>query len=372
MGAIISMADLLLTTDLDETQRHYAATLRQSGRGLLATLNDILDFSKLEAGRFDLQLEAFDFRDLMASAAEAMRVRATEKGLDFTLELASDCPEVAKGDQLRIRQLLSNLSDNAVKFTEKGSVRIAVSRVQDAPGVLMRIDVSDTGIGISDEQRGRLFEPFTQASRSIAPKFGGTGLGLAIARRLAETMGGRIECKSEPDVGTTFTFWVPLEEAKAEALAPEQEPQLGPQSALIGHVLIVEDNATNQMLIAAYLDKFGLTHETVDNGLKGLEAVQTGRFDLVLMDVMMPVMDGLEATRKIRKLATSQAKIPILALTAHAMEGDRETYLDAGMNDYLTKPINAHEMFFALAEHLDCGLGQSDSQADKLSATGAA
>ena len=357
MGAIISIADLLLSSKLDETQRHYAKTLQQSGRGLLAILNDILDFSKLEAGRFDLQREPFDFRKLMASISEGMRVRASEKGLACSLEIAPDCPEAVIGDQLRIRQLLSNLCDNAVKFTEKGSVRISVSRVADAPGVLLRVDVADSGIGLTQDQRVRLFEPFSQADASVASKYGGTGLGLATARRLAETMGGRIECQSEAGRGSVFTFWVPLEETSADALAAGgKATDAGPISALKGHVLMVEDNATNQMLIAAYLDKFGLTHQVAENGRVALEMLQAERYDLVLMDVMMPEMDGLEATRRIRKLDTALGSIPILALTANAMDGDRESYLEAGMDGYLSKPIDAHELFFAMAEHLESGL----------------
>jgi len=365
MGAIISMAELLLATDLDETQRLYAKTLQQSGRGLLAVLNDFLDFSKLEAGRLELQAEAFDFRKLMASVGEALRVRAEEKGLKFALDISSDCPEAVIGDQLRMRQLLSNLCDNAVKLTETGSVRIAVSRVREAPGLLIRIDVTDTGIGLTVEQRARLFEPYTQADRSIAPKYGGTGLGLSIARRLAQIMGGRLECRSSPGEGSTFTFWVPLRETGPEALAGGDDAgQERPVNALKGHVLVVEDNATNQMLIAAYLDKFGLTHETVANGREALDALGEGRFDLVLMDVMMPVMDGLDATRQIRALTGDAARIPIVALTANAMAGDRETYLDAGMDGYVSKPINAHELFFTMAEHLECGLKAEEERHD--------
>lgn len=356
MGAIISMAELLRATDLDETQRHYAETLQHSGRGLLAILNDILDFSKLEAGKYELQPAPFEFRQLLAGVGEALRVRAEERGLTSALEIAADCPAVVIGDQLRIRQLLSNLYDNAIKFTEAGSVAIRVSRVHEAPGLLLRFDVIDTGIGLSSKQQERLFEPYTQADRSISPKYGGTGLGLSIARRLAEAMGGRLECRSSEGAGSTFSLWVPLKEAGEDALQQTSGAR-GENSAnaLKGHVLIVEDNATNQMLIAAYLDKFGLSYATAANGREALEMLGQGAYDLVLMDVMMPEMDGLEATRRIRGLEGGHARIPIVALTANAMAGDRETYLEAGMDGYVSKPINAHDLFFAMAEHLQCG-----------------
>jgi CheY-like chemotaxis protein len=356
MGAIISMAELLRATDLDETQRHYAETLQHSGRGLLAILNDILDFSKLEAGKYELQPGPFDFRQLLAGVGEALRVRAEERELTSSLEIAADCPAVVIGDQLRIRQLLSNLYDNAIKFTEAGSVTIRVSRVHEAPGLLLRFDVIDTGIGLTAKQQERLFEPYTQADRSISLKYGGTGLGLSIARRLAEAMGGRLECRSSEGAGSTFSLWVPLKEADEDALAQTKGAR-GESSAnaLKGRVLIVEDNTTNQMLIAAYLDKFGLSHAMAANGREALEMLGQGAYDLVLMDVMMPEMDGLEATRQIRAHEGGHARIPIVALTANAMAGDRETYLEAGMDGYVSKPINANDLFFAMAEHLQCG-----------------
>jgi len=357
MGAIISMAELLRATKLDETQRHYAETLQHSGRGLLSILNDILDFSKLEAGRYELQPGPFDFRQLLAGVGEALRVRAEEKGLACSLDVASDCPAVVIGDQLRIRQLLTNLCDNAIKFTNEGSVAITVTRVHEAPGLLLRFDVTDTGIGLTAKQQERLFEPYTQADRTISPIYGGTGLGLSIARRLAEAMGGRLECRSSKDSGSTFSLWVPLKETDKDALRRrENSPGEGAASALKGHVLIVEDNATNQMLIAAYLDKFGLSHATAANGREALEMAQKSAFNLVLMDVMMPEMDGLEATRRIRELEGPAARMPIVALTANAMAGDRETYLEAGMDGYVSKPINAPDLFHSMAEHLECGL----------------
>ncbi len=353
LGAIISMADLLLGTGLDDRQRHYAETLEQSGRALLTVLNEILDYSKLDAGRFELETVNFDFAELMKSVGAELKARADDKGLASSLDIAEGCPANLSGDPVRIRQILNNLVDNALKFTESGSVRIRAGYGQDGDEIVLRFEIADTGIGLTTQQIKRLFEPYAQADSSVAVKYGGTGLGLSIAGHLAKLMGGELGCESTPNEGSMFWFTVRVRES-GKAMPSNEAPvaakaTMGP---LKGHMLIVEDNDINQMLIAAYLDQFGLTHEIAVNGQEAVTMVQKGKFDVVLMDIMMPVMDGMEATKHIRALEGPVAKVPIIALTANAMKGDRESYLAAGMDGYVSKPINAADLFEALSGHI--------------------
>jgi CheY-like chemotaxis protein len=353
LGAIISMADLLLGTGLNDRQRHYAETLEQSGRALLTVLNEILDFSKLEAGRFELEAVNFDFTDLMKSVGAELEARANDKGLTSSLDIAEGCPQNLHGDPVRIRQILNNLTDNALKFTETGSVRIRAGYGEDGDETILRFEVSDTGIGLTSQQITRLFEPYAQADSSVAVKYGGTGLGLSIAGHLAKMMGGELGCESTPNEGSMFWFTVRVRETGKAA--PSNEVPVASSAAigpLSGHMLIVEDNEINQMLIAAYLDQFGLTHDIAVNGQEAVTMVQDGKFDVVLMDIMMPIMDGLEATKHIRALEGEIAKVPIIALTANAMKGDREAYLAAGMDGYVSKPISAADLFTALTDHI--------------------
>lgn len=358
LGAIISMADLLLGTGLDDRQRHYAETLEQSGRALLTVLNEILDFSKLEAGRFDLEVVSFDFAELMKSVGAELEARANDKGLVSSFDIAEGCARQLRGDPVRLRQILNNLIDNALKFTETGSVRVRAGYGHDGDEIILRFEVCDTGIGLTAQQISCLFEPYAQADSSVAVKYGGTGLGLSIAGQLAKLMGGELGCESTPDEGSMFWFTVRVREAGAAAPASktqgsdEQGTAKADMGPLSGHMLIVEDNEINQMLIAAYLDQFGLTHEVAVNGQIAVKMVQESQFDVVLMDIMMPVMDGLEATKQIRALPGPQGKLPIIALTANAMKGDRETYLVAGMNGYVSKPISAADLFTALSQHI--------------------
>jgi len=358
MGAIISMADLLLATELDEKQRHYADTLRQSGRGLLAILNDILDYSKLSAGRFELENTRFDFTEFTASIEEGLTARAAAKGLKSSVEVTKGCPSLLVGDAVRLRQILNNLIDNALKFTQDGSVKVRIGYGADGPDIMMRFEVCDTGIGLSEAQRAKLFEPYTQGNASVGAKYGGTGLGLSIARHLAGMMDGDLNCDSIEDKGSVFWFTVRLRQAAPRRDAEHESNAGAPVEAvatapLKGHVLIVEDNEINQMLIQAYLDNFGLTHVTAGDGRTALDILGSTPVDLVLMDIMMPEMDGIETTKHIRALETSVAQIPIIALTANAMRGDRESYLAAGMNGYVSKPLSTSDLFTALSEHLD-------------------
>jgi CheY-like chemotaxis protein/nitrogen-specific signal transduction histidine kinase len=347
MGAVISMSELLLAGSLDGTPRRYAETISQSARSRLTVLNDLLDFSKLEAGRLELDRAAFDLHELVAGAGRELRARVADKGLESGVHVGMSCQRCVKADAARLRQVLTNLIDNAVKFTAAGSVHLHVN-AGDADGkLILRFDVTDTGIGVGEDQKGRLFQPYVQADRAVASQYGGTGLGLSIARRLVELMGGEIGCESVPGQGSLFWFTIRAERAAAPALSEARAP-----GGLSGHVLVVEDNAVNRMLIGAYLEEFGLTHDMVTTGAEALSCLADNTYDLVLMDIMMPGLDGVETTRRIRKLDEPTCEVPIVALTAHAMKGDREDYLAAGMDGYVSKPIRGRDLFAALVTYL--------------------
>ena len=348
MGAIISMAELLQQTALDETQKKYASTLHQSARSLLTVLNDILDFSKLDAGRFELDTAPFDLHDLVQSVAQGLQARASERGLASGLDIGATCPRFVKGDATRIRQILTNLVDNALKFTSEGSVRLHVSARETYSSFMLRFDVSDTGIGLDHEGQERLFEPYIQGGSTTATQYGGTGLGLSIAQRLVLLMGGEIGCESEVGQGSMFWFAIAAERAESSQKAKEAQPT----RRLQGHLLVVEDNAVNRMLIGAYLDEFGLTYEMVETGASAIMALASNSYDLVLMDIMMPELDGVQTTQRCRLLHGPAAEVPIIALTAKAMKGDREKFLASGMNGYVSKPIRGRELHAALAPFL--------------------
>jgi len=358
LGAIISMAELLLDTPLDDTQQHYASTLKASAFSLLAILNDILDHSKLEAGRFDLAHETFSPDELIRQVFDALESRAMAKGLTLRLEIEGAPPPGLQGDPARTRQVLMNIADNAIKFTDEGGIllRLDAGRT-DTGGALLRFAVQDTGPGLDRETRARLFRPFVQATPDTAGKHGGTGLGLSISARLVEAMGGRIGCDSTPGEGSRFWFEIPFAVSADDAQdsnAGDPSPSVFQQSDdAPAHILVVEDNKINQMLITAYLEKFGHSFEIAGDGVAAVAAAAKGGFDLVLMDIQMPEMDGLEATRRIRALDAPANAIPVVALTANAMEGDEERYLAHGMNGYLAKPIVAADLYQTIATFAD-------------------
>ncbi len=347
MGAVISMSELLLGSSLDDTQRLYAETMQQSARSLLTVLNDLLDFSKLEAGQFQLEREGFDLWGLVKGVGNELQARAGEKGLAGGAHIGMSCPRFVKGDAGRLRQILGNLVDNAIKFTAEGSVHLHLNGVEADGRLTLRFDVIDTGIGLGELQKDRLFQAYVQVDRVQTRKYGGTGLGLSIARRLVELMGGEIGCESLPGQGSLFWFTVPTERAAPSAMSGTEGAR-----ALTGHVLVVEDNAVNRMLIGAYLEEFGLTHDMAESGARAMQMLSARAYDLVLMDIMMPEIDGVETTKRIRKLDGPMAEVPIVALTAHAMKGDREDYLAAGMDGYVSKPIRGRELYAALVPHL--------------------
>jgi CheY-like chemotaxis protein/nitrogen-specific signal transduction histidine kinase len=344
MGAIISMAELLQQSKLDDTQRKYAATLHQSARSLLTILNDILDFSKLDAGRFELDVAPFDLHDLVQSVAHGLQASASDKGLASGLDIGATCPRFVKGDATRIRQILTNLIDNALKFTSEGSVRLHVSARETSTSFMLRFDVTDTGIGLDRADQERLFEPYTQGDCATASNYGGTGLGLSIAQRLVQLMDGEIGCESEVGQGSLFWFAIAAERAESGAQNSKTAREVQTPRRMQGHLLVVEDNAVNRMLIGAYLDEFGLTYEMVEAGASAIMALASNTYDLVLMDIMMPELDGMQTTQRIRLLHGPAAEVPIIALTAKAMKGDREKSVAAGASDYITKPVNVDQL----------------------------
>ena len=363
MNAVIGLTDLALTTQLTPEQRDYLESVAASAKDLLALLNDILDFSKIEAGQLDLEETDFDLAGLLESVVSPLAVSATEKGLALTYEVAPGTPRRLRGDSHRLRQILLNLAGNAVKFTHRGRAQISVERsAQDDEGVGLRFVVADTGIGIPAGRLDKIFESFTQADGSITRRYGGTGLGTTISKQLVEMMGGKIWAESEVGQGSTFYFTVRLKAGQpaqppSRGLAGDEKEPPPPTQGLDRtqepiKVLLAEDNPVNQKLIVSILEKRG--HEVVvaRNGREAVEALEASEFDLVLMDVEMPEMDGLEATRLIRQRQSPAGRhLPIVGLSAHAMRGDRERCLDAGMDEYMTKPINL-DLFIKTVERL--------------------
>ena len=350
MNGIIGMTELALDTPLTHEQRDYLDTVRASSNALLTIINDILDFSKIEAGKLDIEDIGFNLPELLQETLRPMSLRGSEKGLKVDALVDAGVPKLLMGDPIRVQQVLLNLLSNAVKFTEKGEVQLTVQReVDEQQQDWLRFAVRDTGVGIAPEAQKHVFDAFSQEDSSTTRKFGGTGLGLSISSRLIELMGGRIWLDSEPGRGSTFHFTLPCRVAEAPPKAPA-----GPESPAMDTtgaglcILLVEDNPVNQRLAMALLKRRNYTVQLAENGQLAIDALRSSHFDAVLMDMQMPVMDGLDATRRIRAHEAGTRRVPIIAMTANAMTGDRERCLDAGMDDYIAKPINANELFARL------------------------
>ncbi|MDR1079819.1 MAG: PAS domain-containing protein [Deltaproteobacteria bacterium] len=356
MNAIIGLTHLVLETDLSGQQQDYIRRTEVAAQALLRIINDILDFSKIEAGKLEMEETDFNLEDVMTGATDMMEVRAKEKGLSVTVDLPPQIPTRLLGDPVRLGQILNNLASNAVKFTASGGVSMAVSvRQKDGETALLCFEVKDTGIGLSSEQIRLLFTPFTQADSSTTRKYGGTGLGLTISKRLVEMMGGEIWCESVQGEGSVFGFTARFRmtspsasEARPAGARRTREEERGMLQALSGaRILLAEDNEVNQLVASRILAKAGFEVKIAGNGLEAVRMVKEQPFDLVLMDIQMPEMDGLTAARTIRE-DPAYVDLPIVAMTAHAMSGDREMSLSAGMNDHVNKPINLQELYQAL------------------------
>jgi CheY-like chemotaxis protein len=327
--------------------------IRSSGQALLELINDILDLSKIEAGRMELEIVDFSPAATVDNVVSLLSARAQTKGLTLDLHIEPGVPLALRGDPTRLRQVLINLVGNAVKFTERGGVEVTLRhrKLPDDKAELT-IGVRDTGIGIAPDTLPRLFERFVQADNTTARRYGGTGLGLAISAEIVGLMGGRIHVQSEPGVGSSFEVVLPLPLGDPDKLAPQFENtsvESGPDKLLTGlRVLVAEDNEVNQLLIQALLQDMGHHCDIVGNGREAVQQVQAMPYDLVLMDIQMPEMDGEAATRAIRNLPGPAAHVPVIALTANAMLEDREAYLRSGMDDYVLKPVNPKQLAAAI------------------------
>jgi PAS domain S-box-containing protein len=355
MNGILGMAELIMGTRLDAEQREYAAAIRKSAAWLLTIINDILDISKIEAGRMVLESIPFRLSGVVEDVAALLGATARSKGIEFQAHVEPGGPDVVAGDPVRFRQILLNLAGNAVKFTLKGQARMTLAATPHSDGrVRVVCQVEDTGIGIPRKQQEHLFESFRQGDDSTTRRHGGTGLGLTISRDLARLMGGDITFESTPGVGSKFTFSTVLERSLAAPPSVSNPAQTPPPTAVVGRILLAEDNEVNAMIASRVLSKSGHSVHVVQDGEAAVEAVQEGGWDLILMDVQMPLLDGLEATRRIRALAGG-GSLPIIGLTASAMAGDRERCLAEGMNDYLSKPLTAHDLLAKVEQWLTGG-----------------
>lgn len=339
MNAILGLLYLCLQTELSPVQQDYIGKAQQSAQNLLGIINDILDFSKIEAQRLDIIDGPFVIDTMLAHVRAVVDVKAQEKTLELLWDVAPEVPRTLLGDAMRLHQVLVNLCGNAIKFTETGSVKVSIS-LHSADGERMvRVAVIDTGPGLTAVEQGQLFQPFSQMDGSITRRYGGTGLGLVICKQLVELMGGSIGVSSEKNVGSIFYFTFPCREAHAAQSSVPDKQKILPVSLAGRRVLLVEDNEINQLIAEQVLQQAGLHVTIACNGAEACTYVENDCFDVILMDVQMPVMDGLEATRRIRAQSQTRLYPPIIAMTANAMDGDRERSLAAGMNDHITKPF---------------------------------
>ena len=351
LNAVLGLNELMLHSNLDSQQRRHAELIGSSGRLLLALINDILDVSRIEAGHLQLSSAPFSVRSAAEGVVALMRERAVSKGLALRLDVVPNEDALILGDVIRIQQILFNLIGNAIKFTDEGSVQVNVTLEPGAGRALtLRLTVTDTGIGIAESAMPTLFDRFTQADSTTMRRYGGSGLGLAITREIVQMMGGDIATTSTPGLGSRFAISIPSRFVDRSELVPAAaEAQRAEASRPALRILVAEDNDVNQILINAVLTRMGHVVHLVANGQLAVEAVRRGEYDLVLMDLQMPGMDGMEATQAIRSLGGARASLPIIAMTANAFEEDRQACLAAGMDDYVAKPIDVARLAEAIA-----------------------
>ena len=349
LNGIIGMTTVLLAKELRSCERDYVETIRSSGEALLTIVDDVLHLSKIEAGRLELESVDYNLIDLIKGAVQIVAPLAAAKYIELSIEIDRKVPGRIKGDSGRLRQILLNLLSNAIKFTPAGKVELKVQLTSDTASSLeLRFDIADEGIGMTPEQQARLFKPYSQADTSTSKRFGGTGLGLVISKRLCEMMGGAIGLHSEPGHGTTF--WFTIRAHRAPTLSSDSgaltHPKLAQSSTACGDrlVLLVEDNLINQKVALLMLKKLGYQAEVANHGAEAVRMMAAKHYDLVLMDCQMPEMDGFEATRLIRAMQSPASAVPIIAMTANAFVEDRQACLEAGMTDYLSKPVREAEL----------------------------
>ena len=348
MNGVIGMVEALKSSELNEDQMEYLNIIDISSENLLSVVNDILDFSKVEAGQIELENLTFSIKRTIEEVIKMLKFKSDQKDLYLKYEVSDEIPAFLIGDPLRIKQVLINLINNAIKFTSNGGISILckLERINEKKAVL-KFEVTDTGIGISEEAKKRLFESFTQADASTTRKFGGTGLGLAISKSLSKMMNGEIGVDSEEGQGSTFWFTVSLDLASDNYLDKNKNEEVTANGLKNLNILVAEDNSINQRVAKFVIEKLGHKIEIAENGKVAVEKYISGNYDIIFMDIQMPVMDGLEATRTIRKLEADSGdsnNIPIVAMTANTMKGDKENFLKSGMNDYIGKPFKAAEL----------------------------
>ncbi|MEZ5939455.1 MAG: PAS domain S-box protein [Hyphomonadaceae bacterium] len=360
MNAIMGFAKLLVDARLDEPHADHARMIQRASEALMTILNDIIDLSKIEAGRIELDEGVFSLPAKLKAIEQLWGPAAGSNDLYLRTVTAPDTPKAVVGDALRLRQILFNLVSNAIKFTREGGVEVRVGvDSRDGQKVKLRYEVSDTGIGIPEDKHQAIFEPFTQADSSTSRRYGGSGLGLSISKRLVEMMGGEIGVRSTPGVGSTFWFTVICDDAEQAGEEAEYSFDSVGEPVASMRVLVAEDHELNQVMIRTVLEALGHQVHVVPDGGSAVAAVERGGFDVVFMDIAMPELDGVAATERIRELDGPGAAIPIVALTAHAMKGDREKYISAGMTDYLSKPIDLGDLLRVLHK-LHANPGQTD------------
>ncbi len=350
LNAVVGMASVLLDADIPKAQREYIEIIRQNGDALLEIINDILDFSKIEAGQLELELIPCDLRATVDQVLELFSERARRAGLELSVTFVPDAPAVILTDPTRLRQILVNLVGNAIKFTTSGSVGIAVTVRPEGDALRVDFAIRDTGIGIPPERLDRLFKAFSQVDSSTSRKYGGTGLGLAITMRLVELLGGRISVTSEPGSGSTFFFHIPAQAVAMERISTPSAESPDPDFARLHplRILVAEDIAVNRKVIGLYLARLGYSSSMVVDGREAVDAVSSSCFDVVLMDMQMPGIDGLTATRLIRGLPGCARHPYIIALTANVLIEHRADAEESGMQDYLSKPLRAEALMKAL------------------------
>jgi len=379
MNGIIGVTNLLLDSGLNADQQELAGTVQRSGKALLTVVNDILDFSKIEAGRLDVEARDFDLKNVLDDLKAIFSIQAQKKGIALTVKVDSSAPAKLRGDVGRLRQILTNLIGNAIKFTDQGEVLLFVGLANDHKDhIHLRFEIKDTGIGIDADKLPSMFDAFQQQDASTSRRYGGTGLGLTICKQLVEIMGGEIGVSSVVGEGSLFWFEIPVDLQKAggqtafdfadSGKRSGQEDDLNESQNIMAttrsriremenelRILVVEDNRVNQTVAVRTLLKMGAHAEAVSDGEEAVERIKNHSFDLVLMDVQMPKMDGFETTQVIRTLEKEnhQPRMPIIAMTAHALSGDRERCLEGGMDDYITKPINVADLSAAIFQSLE-------------------
>lgn len=368
MNGILGMTGLLLDTDMTAEQRRFTEIARQSASDLLIILNDILDFSKLEAKKIEIEQEAFRLGDVLQSVVQLLRPQAEQKSVSLITQGDEEAIQNLLGDATRIRQILFNLVGNAIKFTKEGQVILRVAThsegTGDAESIHIRFEIQDSGVGIKEEAKGRLFNSFTQADSSTSRQYGGTGLGLAICKQLVELMGGQIGFSSQEGVGSKFWFELHCKPGPTSIPLDKDAVTITPDETRRLRLLLVEDNHVNQIVIGTMLQKLGHHVDTVSNGMEALQTLRLVPYDLVFMDVQMPVMDGPTATQWIRASEEAWADIPIVALTANALDGHREYYIDSGMSDYVSKPVQMEELAAAIQRQTGTSAAVVDQDRD--------